>query len=189
MANETQGQQVREAVGVFVEAEQLKRAASALLEAGFDRGALGLLAGQEAVQRSLGDLYNERQVPSDDSQGPATGFVEHESIGDTAHAWVGGVSLAGTTALGAAVVASAAVLGGALVAATAGAAAVGAVGAAMGAIIHKSDAEYLEEQIDDGRLLLFARTRDADEEGRAARTLSEHGALDTKVITVERPES
>jgi hypothetical protein len=49
-------------------------------------------------------------------------LVRHEAPGSTVHAWLGGLSLAGTTTLGAVAVASAAVLGGALVAAAAGAA-------------------------------------------------------------------
>ena len=48
---------IREAVGVFMGADDLKRAGEALLAAGFDRTALGLLASKEAVESSLGDLY------------------------------------------------------------------------------------------------------------------------------------
>jgi hypothetical protein len=57
----------------------------------------------------------------------------------------------------------------------------------MSAIIHKGDAEYLEEQIDDGRLLLFVRTAGADEERLALETLSKHDPLDTRMLTIHEP--
>jgi hypothetical protein len=51
----------------------------------------------------------------------------------------------------------------------------------MSAIIHESDAEYLEEQVDEGHLLLFVRTQGADEEAKAVDILSRHGAFQAKV--------
>ena len=45
-------------------------------------------------------------------------------------------------------------------------------------IIHESDADYLEEQVDEGHLLLFVRTRDAEREAKAVEILSKHCAFD-----------
>jgi outer membrane lipoprotein SlyB len=81
-------------------------------------------------------------------------------------------------------VASAAIFGGALLTAATGALAVGAVGALVGLIIHRNDAEYLEQQIDKGRMLLFVRTRDAQHEKRALEILSRHSAHDAKIYSV-----
>jgi hypothetical protein len=184
-----QAPRVREAVGVFIDAAQVEGAAEDLLAAGFDARALGLLARKEDAEQSFGPVTVETPWASDEPEAgaPKTAFVRRESVGDAVHAWLGGLSLAGTTALGAIAVASAAVLGGALVAAAAGAATVGAVGVAMAAILHEGDAEYLEEQIDEGRLLLFARTKDAAEERLALQTFEKHGALDTKTLTLREP--
>lgn len=100
------------------------------------------------------------------------------------HAWLGSLFFAGaTTAAGAAVV-SAAVLGGALLAAATGAAAIGGVGAAMALILRESDAEHLEQQVDEGHLLLFVRVRDAAAEQRAIDILSRHSAYDARVHSV-----
>jgi len=129
----------REAVGVFIGADDLKHAGQELLNSGFERTALGILAGKEAVEKSLGDLYVRANAFSKHPDAPHMELVRHEAMGTTVHAWLGGLSLAGTTALGAVVVASSAVLGGALIAAAAGAAAVGSVGMLMRAIIHESD--------------------------------------------------
>jgi hypothetical protein len=51
----------------------------------------------------------------------------------------------------------------------------------MSMIIHESDAEYLEEQVDEGHLLLFVRTDDSEREKLALDVLSRHGAFDAKV--------
>ena len=179
----------REAVGVFMDADDLKRAGQELLKNGFDRTALGILAGKEAVEKSLGDLYVRANAFSAHPDAPHMALVRHESMGATVHAWLGGLSLAGTTALGAVAVASSAVLGGALVAAAAGAATVGSIGMVMRAIIHEDDAEHLQEQVDNGRLLLFARTHTSDEERRATQILSKNNALEAKVYDVPVPSS
>jgi len=175
---------LREAVGIFMDADDLKRAGQELIRSGFGREALGLLASKVAVETTLGDLYTRANAFAGHPDAPHMALVRHEAVGSTVHAWLGGLSMAGTTALGAVVVASSAVLGGALVAATAGVAAVGAIGALMGAIIHESDAEHLQEQLDNGRLLLFATTHTPDEEQRAVRILSGNNALDAKVYDV-----
>ena len=102
---------------------------------------------------------------------------------------MGGLSVAGTTALGAVVVASSAVLGGALVAAAAGAATVSAIGVLMRAILHESDADHLQKAVDHGRLLLFARTNTPAEEQRATQILLQNNALEAKVYDVPVPSA
>ena len=189
MSNKAETTGIREAVGVFMDADDLKRAGQALISAGFDRVALGLLARKETVESSLGDLYARANARAGHPDAPHTGLVRHEAVGSTVHAWLGGLSVAGTTALGAAVVASSAVLGGALVAAAAGAATVGAIGVLMRAIIHESDAEHLQKEVDNGRLLLFARTHTAAEEERATRILLKNNALEAKVYDVPVPST
>jgi hypothetical protein len=178
---------IREAVGVFMDADDLKRAGEALLAAGFDRVALGLLARKEAVESSLGDLYAKANARAGHADAPHMALVRRVAVGSTLHAWLGGLSVAGTTALGAVVVASSAVLGGALVAAAAGAATVGAIGVLMRAIVHESDAEHLQKQVDNGRLLLFARTHTSAEEQRATGILLKNNALEAKVYDVPVP--
>lgn len=165
----------REIIGVFLTLEQIRAAAGDLVELGFAREALGLLSPAEPFGASA-------------ESAPEGEWVRRESVGDVGHAGAGALSLAGTTALGAAVVASAGALGGAVIAATAGAATMGAVGAAMSRVIHKNDAEYLEEQLDKGRLLLFVRIA-AGNASRPKDIMSQHGAIDVREVTVVPPES
>jgi len=175
---------VREAVGIFFESKHLHEAVDELVSVGFDFADLGLLAGQYTVKQRLGDFYNQINESADSDAGPSTAFVANESMGDTVHAFLGTLFFAGTTAASGAVVASAAVLGGSLLPAVAGAAALGAIGGALSLIIHQSDAEHLEEQVDEGHLLLFVRTQDSDEETKAVEILSRHGAYEARIYEV-----
>jgi outer membrane lipoprotein SlyB len=81
------------------------------------------------------------------------------------------------------------VLGGALLAAVTGAAAIGAVGAVLALIIHESDAEELEEQVEQGHLLLFVRTRDEALEERAVEILRKHTPIEVKVVSAPAVDS
>lgn len=178
----------REAVGIFFDAGKLREAAEALLAAGFTREDLGLLAAESSIREHLADIYTQAS-PSDggDDDGPRTAFVKKRSVGDALHAWLGSLFFAGaTTAAGAAVVVSATVLGGALLTAATGAAAIGAIGAALALIIHESDAEYLEQQLDEGHLLLFVRTHNTEQEDEAVRILSRHAGYDARIHEVRR---
>lgn len=172
---------VREAVGIFFDGEHLHEAVDDLVASGFSFEDLGLLAGQYTVRQRLGEFYSEVNVSADTSEGPSTAFVAKKSMGDTIHAFLGTLFFVGTTAASGAVVASAAVLGGSLLPAVAGVAALGAIGGALALIIHQSDAEHLEEQVDEGHLLLFVRGDDAEEEARAIDILARHGAFEPRV--------
>jgi uncharacterized protein YggU (UPF0235/DUF167 family) len=66
---------------------------------------------------------------------------------------------------------------------------VGLVGLAVSSIIHQSDADFLQQQIDEGRLLLFVRV-DPGNEQQAIRILEQHNATAVKVhdVTVKSGE-
>jgi hypothetical protein len=180
---------MREAVGIFFDTRHLHEAIDDLESAGFDFADLGLLAGQYTVRQKLGKFYAEINESADRPEGPRVAFVADSSMGDTVHAWFGSLFFIGTTVASGAMVASAAVLGGALLAAVSGAAAlVGVTGGALALIIHESDAEYLEEQVDEGHLLLFVRTNDPEREKIALEILTKHGAFDARMYEVPAPK-
>ncbi len=173
---------IREAVGIFFDTKHLHEAVDELESSGFDRADLGLLAGEFTVKQRLGEFYNEINESADHADGPRTAFVADKSMGDTVHGLFGTLFIVGTTVASGAMVASAAVLGGGLLAAAAGAVALaGVTGGAISLIIRKSDAEYIEEQVDKGHLLLFVRTTNTERESRALDILSRHGGYDAKV--------
>jgi outer membrane lipoprotein SlyB len=82
------------------------------------------------------------------------------------------------------VVASSAVLGGALLAAIGGVVGVGIVGALVAMMIHQSDAEYLQQQVDEGHILLFVRMADFSREQQAMNILTRHSGVNVKMYEV-----
>jgi hypothetical protein len=174
---------IREAVGVFAGARDIKDAISELMSSGFKHEEMGLLAGEYTVKQSLGDFYTQTNESAGKKDAPNVAFVAKESFGDTVHAYLGTLFFAGTTVAAGAAVVSAAVLGGALLVAVTGAAVMGAVGAALAAIIHQSDAEHLEQQVEEGHLLLFVRTNGAAQEDQAVRILKNHTPMEVRVVT------
>ena len=175
----------REAVGIFMDAEHLNTAIGELLEAGFERDELGLLASEFAVQQKLGGVYARIDEIKDAPHASETAFIKNKSAEDTMHGLTGGLYFVGGTAAMGAVVASSAVLGGPLAVAIAATLAVGAVGVLVQGILSKSDAEYLREQVDEGRLLLFVRgLGDTASAERAMEIMSRHAAADVKLYKV-----
>ena len=178
----------REAVGIFRDAKHLKDAIKDLRTSGFEPEELALLASAQVVERSLGDLYARTNASADSPQAPAVAFIGRESDGETASALGGSLFFVGTSGVMGAVVASAAVLGGAVFAAIGGIVGLGVVGALVANIIHQSDAEHLQQQVDEGHILLFVRITDADREQQAMNVLIRHCGVDVKMyeIPVER---
>jgi hypothetical protein len=171
-------------VGIFFNAQHLKDAIKNLLTAGFEPEELGLLASEQVVERSLGDLYTRTNEGADSPQAPAIAFIGRESIGETANALGGSLFFVGTSGVMGAVVASAAVFGGALLGAVGGIVGVGVVGALVATIIHQSDAEHLQQQVDEGHILLFVRITDTDREQQAMNILIRHCGVDVKVYEI-----
>ena len=137
---------IREAIGIFFDAKHLEAAITDLKSKGFRDEDLGLLAGENTVREKLGHLYTDVNKDQASPDAPNTAFVARDSIGDTAHALFGTLYIVGSAIAGGAVVATAGILGGALAVAAATTAVFGGIGVVLGAIISKSDAEYLEER-------------------------------------------
>lgn len=177
---------VREAIAVFLDPQNLKSAVRELLASGVSRERVGLLASEHSVRESLGDFYTHTNNTNDSGEGPVTAFVDKNSNSQQQQDSLGGsLFFAGTTGAMGAVVASSAVFGGALLAALSGVVAVGAVGAMAGKIIHQSDADYLQQQIDEGHILLFVTITDQRREQEIVDLLTRHQGQNVKVHKVK----
>ncbi len=174
---------VREAIGIFHNADSLHEAITDLLASGFETEELGLLASEQVVERSLGNLYARTNENPASPQAPAIAFVGRESIGDAPRTVGGSLFFVGTSGVMGAVVASSAVFGGAVLAAVGGIVGVGLIGALVATVIHQSDAEYLQQQVDEGHILLFVRI-DSAREQQAMNILKQHSGLDVKMYDV-----
>ncbi len=165
---------IREAVGIFKDAENLQAAIDELLESGFHRAELSLLASEHTVDEKLGHRYRKVSSLADDPVVPRAAYVSPEAIGGAEGGLIGVLMYVGAVAAAGAIVAS----GGTLTAVIIGAALTGGAGGFIGSILAKwvgdDHALHLQEQVDQGGLLLWVRTWDAADEDRAVGILKKH---------------
>jgi hypothetical protein len=184
LAMDQEKEAFREAVGICTSADDLQAAIDELLNSGFHRAELSLLAGQDAVNEELGSRFANVRAVADDPVVSRTAYVSPEAIGDAQGGIVGGLVYAGATVAAGAVVVS----GGTIVAAIVAATLVGGAGGLVGALLAKwlgdNHAHYLQTQVDRGGLLLWVRTRTANAEERAVNVLKKHSSRDVHVHTL-----
>jgi hypothetical protein len=169
---------VREAVGVFRDPKDLQETIDELQSHGVMRHEISVLAGEEAIRDKLGHSYRRVENAEDDPMAPRTLFVSTEEIREAKAVAVGIPLFVAATATGAAVITA----GGTLLEAVLYAGAAGVLGAAAGAMlsmfIAKRRAEYLQEQIRRGGLLLWVHLRSPGMEKTAKKILLKHAARD-----------
>ena len=184
MAPNEENDKVREAVGVFDTPETLQEAIDDLMSSGFDRADLSFLAAEKTVEEKLEHKYRKVAELEDDATVPRCCYVSTESVGDAEGGVIGGLMYIGATAAAGAIVAT----GGTLAAAIAAAALAGGAGGVIGSILAKwigdHHARHLQEQLEHGGLLLWARTWNAEEEKRAVEILAKHSGRDVHVHAV-----
>ncbi len=169
---------VREAVGVFHDRNGLQNAVEDLLNAGFDRSELSLLAGAQAIEQKLGHAYQKVQELADDASVPRAAFVGNHSLSIGRIGIIGGLAYVGATVAAGAVVASGGALAATIVAAICAGGGGGLVGAWTARLLGRDQAKRLRDQLDHGGLLLWVALRDDDHERRALAILSQSGADD-----------
>src|SRR5688572_20419077 len=127
---EENNQTVREAVGVFTNANALQAAMVELQENGFERWELSVLAEEETIKEKLGHIYRRVEEAEDDPNAPRTIFVSEENIGVAKGVVIGTPLYIAAVTTTAVIVAS----GGTLLTAILAAAAAGGTAAAIGSI-------------------------------------------------------
>jgi len=172
---------VREAVGVFHDEASLQAAADELLITGFDRSYLSLLTGEKTVERELSHKYTKIKELGDDPSAPHLAYIGSDSRTEAKGAVIGGLVYVGAVGTVGLIVAS----GGTMAAAMIGAALAGGAGGMVGVVLSKlidgHHAHYLQEQLNKGGLLLWVRTKNAEQEERATNILKRHSADDVHV--------
>ena len=170
-----------EAVGIFQHGEELQAAIDELLSSGFHRAELSLLASERAVEEKLGHRYRKVTELADNPSVPRSAYVSAEAIGDAEGGLIGGLLYVGAASAAGAVVAS----GGTFALAIAAAAVAGGTGGLLGSLLAKwvgdHHADYLQEQIDHGGLLLWVRTWTLEEQIAAVEILRKHSALEVHI--------
>lgn len=174
---------VREAVGIFFEADHVLKAAEDLRIAGFSDEEIGLLVNKDTVGVKLKHLYEE--VEGGGADAPDVAFVRSDGDDPHARAFLGSLSFVGAAAVGGTLVASAALLGSPLLVGAASVAFGGGIAGVMSRVLSKSDADFLDEQLEAGHMLLFARIKNDADEKSALNVLKSHDAYESRVLTID----
>jgi hypothetical protein len=181
MTAETDGGKVREAVAVFEDVSDLDAAVDELHAAGFGKDTISLLAGHDAVERKLGHMYERVEELEDDPRAPRTAFISKKNLGEREDRVLGSLTILPTVIAAGTVVAST----GAVAAAIVGTALAGAlVGTVFAHWMDRRYADWLQEQLDRGGILLWVRTATPDDERKALKILTQHSAHDIHIHEV-----
>jgi hypothetical protein len=178
---EAAGETVREAVGVFHDAESFQNAVEDLLKAGFDRSELSLLAGARAIEQKLGHAYQKIQELEDDPTVPRAAYVGNHSLAIGRTGIIGGLAYIGAVVGAGAVVASGGTLAAVITAAAIAGGGGGLLGGWAAGFLGRDQAQALQQQLDHGGLLLWVHVRDAAHAERATEILTSNGAEDVHV--------
>jgi hypothetical protein len=122
----------------------------------------------------LGHQYTKVSELADNPHVPRVAYVSTEAIGGAEGAVIGMLMYVGATAAAGAILVS----GGTIAAGIATVALASGAGGLIGTILAKwidgNHAQYLQEQMDHGGLLLWVRTRDGEKEKSAIEILQRH---------------
>ena len=174
-------QRIREAVAVFNDVDSFQDALDDLQTHGFSRRHISVLADAGTVEKKLGHIYRRVEEEEDNPKAPRTIFVPLESIGEAEGALIGFPLYVAAVAATAIVVASGGTLLTAIMAATGAGAGGALIGNIFAGMVAKHHADYIQNQIDHGGLLLWVNLPDKAHEKRAVEILSKHSAHDVHV--------
>lgn len=177
---------IREAVARFDDPQKLEAAVSALQSHGFDRADISFLAHEGALGEHAATSHagtgHDAEEPATPREAPveSTDVKQGRTLATSTAAVVAAFAAAGfTVATGG----TAALAAGIAVAAGIGA---GAASAAVGAKAAKSEQQFLDEQLAEGGVLVWVRTRYAAAELRALDTLRKEGGFDVHLHELPR---
>ncbi len=178
----------RETVAVFHRADDMEQAVAELLQAGFHRNDISLLAGAETVERKLGHAFRRVEELEDDAAAPRTAYVSDRTIQRLGTVIFDGLAYLGAATAAGAMVASGGAIAGAVIAAIMAGGAGGLVGSVLADILDHRHAEHLQEQLDRGGLLIWVRTPESSREARAQQILLKHGGDHVHAHVLPPPE-
>jgi len=175
--------QVREAVGIFENHDQMEEAIDELLLADFDRRHISVLGNEVALYDRFKEKHVDAKKLQDDPDTPRAPHIAKEELGVGQGILVGGGiitgAVAGVIAAGAMTVPGATVTT-AIVAGAGGT----AVGAGLAKLLGDKYGEFFQNQVEEGGVLLWVNTPTLPMEEKAQKILKKHGARDVHVHTI-----
>ncbi|TVQ29056.1 MAG: hypothetical protein EA356_17605 [Geminicoccaceae bacterium] len=174
----TGGKAKQEAVAVFEEVVDLDEAVQALLDAGFEEADLSLLADRATVERKLGHTYAKVDDLVDEPATPRLAYRRPADPAANEGRMIGSLTWAPPLIAAGGVVASTGIVTGLVI----GAAVAGTLAASvLGHVIDRRHADWLQEQLDAGGILLWVQLKDEDMAAAALSILTRHAAHDVHV--------
>jgi hypothetical protein len=163
-------------VGVLPTPQALQDVVDRLEVAGFDHAQFGILAPENAVK----DWRSSKAI-AQDTRVRSTALPDRESEDAAEGGLLGAGILLGALALGAGPILAGGGLGIALASVLTGGGAGALVGGLMARGFHKRHAEYVENELARGGLVLWILTRNIDQEEEAQEALRDAAATDVQV--------
>ena len=184
MAETSGTAKVREAVAVFDDVSSLESAVDDLRAAGFAKDQISLLAGHETVEQTLGHMYQRVEELEDDPAAPRTAFVSGKSMDARENRLLGSLTILPTMIAAGTVVATAGAVAAAVVATAVAGALLGTVFAHW---MDRRHADWLQEQLDRGGILIWVRTPTEEDERKALAVLTRYSAHDVHIHEIPVP--
>ena len=190
VAQETHGSacryKAREAVALFDDYDDLVAAIEELELAGFDRSQINLMRSCRSAERMLRRPIEDIRELEDEPTVPLGGWVDRYELTEGKAALAAGLAYIGSLVAIGAVVAG----GGEDAAIVAAAAAVGGAAGALGLglmrLVGRRRTREISEQLSRGGLLLWAETRNREQERRATEILECHSTRDVHLHDLTR---
>jgi hypothetical protein len=179
---------VREVAAVFPSEEAFSVAIDALQSSGVDQARISVLAAgtPEVGERLTAAGFHKASDLLDAEGVPRTVYEQPEDFGAAKGLTISGLLYVGAT-LGAGI--AAATVGAIVAPMLVAAAASGAAGAGLGAVLTKNIGSrrtyYIEQSLSHGGLVLWVVAKDAHDEKRITRLLVEHGGTNVHVHEIE----
>jgi hypothetical protein len=163
--------EIHRIAGALPSAEALNRVVDALETEGFDRAQFGVLASRDALPagESAAEIAADPNVRTDANSEP-------ETEGALSGAIIGGLMYAGAATAAGLVVLSGGGLGIALAALIGAGGASGLVAGLVAHGFHQQHAEFIEDQVSRGGVVLWIQPRDAAQAKTATEQLKAEGA-------------
>lgn len=172
---------VREAVGVFQDEPSLGAAVDDLIRSGFDRSDVSVVPPRRSFERQFGAMYDHVADLEDAPEAPRAGYVGNRTRTQLKAAVVGGFAYLGAVGAAQMMIAS----GESIAVSAMGAGIAGSVGGLIGGavamILDQRHADYVDQQLSRGGLLLWVQTADSGREARACEVLRRRGARNVRV--------
>ncbi len=143
-----------------------------------------MLAGESAIVEKLGHKYEKVEELEDNLEIPRTVYRSKETFDLAKGALLGSLVSIGAFAAAGAIFASGGALAVTLGSGLLGAEVGGFIGGVLGELVEVHHAEYLQDQLDHGGLLLWVRTTGNAEESSAKQILSRHSGRDVHAHTI-----